>query len=587
VESLDKSSDVFGLGAILCEILTGKPPYTGTSGNELMMKAARRDFDEQRLEGHDLGPLTKRCLAAKQSDRPQDAGELAQAIQDHLAAGEERARAAQVAAAEEQANADEACHARRLTLAIAAALLIACGLGAALWVHGEQQERERRDQIAARVDPLIEKANLLRGGGELEPALAEAKRARDLGGDDNDAGALLVAEIEQEMRDRGLVRAIDEAKGAARWSEINRGIEDALAAYHPGGIDNLVAKLLTRPPELQVRVAHALDNIARNGIIYLNRPRTEWAPRLDAAQSLDPDPWRTKMRAALRSEETARMYSVAREAPVGEPRTVVFAARIVNQTGHEGDAVRMLQRAWLRSPGDFDINETLSASLAISSEQAELEMSLAHRRTCLALRPDAVFLHAALADVLQSMGRFKEALVPAQRVVNLSPDESRGFLLVALCQYELGNEKAGKAAMAQAEQRALASSRASALNRLAWELVRDPNASFHDPQAALGLARRAVKSRPDFAALNTLAVALYRTGDFAGAVKNARLSLAAKALGYGENYNHYLLALAHWRMGEKDKARAEYSLAKLPDGTGYPMELKQFEDEAKALGIDK
>src|SRR5262249_20674960 len=44
VDRLDERADVFALGGILCEILTGRPPYTGTSSVEIHGQAARADL---------------------------------------------------------------------------------------------------------------------------------------------------------------------------------------------------------------------------------------------------------------------------------------------------------------------------------------------------------------------------------------------------------------------------------------------------------------------------------------------------------------------------------------------------------------
>src|SRR5262249_48747705 len=43
IGEIDRRSDVFGLGAILCEILTGKPPYDGTARADVERQA--RDAD--------------------------------------------------------------------------------------------------------------------------------------------------------------------------------------------------------------------------------------------------------------------------------------------------------------------------------------------------------------------------------------------------------------------------------------------------------------------------------------------------------------------------------------------------------------
>ena len=73
-EGIDARSDVFGLGAILCQILTGQPPYLGKDGNDTRIKAVRGELQDafSRLEASgaepDLVTLCKQCLSFKQED---------------------------------------------------------------------------------------------------------------------------------------------------------------------------------------------------------------------------------------------------------------------------------------------------------------------------------------------------------------------------------------------------------------------------------------------------------------------------------------------------------------------------------------
>jgi serine/threonine protein kinase len=80
IDQFDARSDVFGLGGILCAILTGQPPYVAADAESTRQLAARARLEDAftRLEGcgaePELEALCRRCLSPEKSDRPRTPG---------------------------------------------------------------------------------------------------------------------------------------------------------------------------------------------------------------------------------------------------------------------------------------------------------------------------------------------------------------------------------------------------------------------------------------------------------------------------------------------------------------------------------
>ncbi len=145
-------ADVFALGAILCEILTGRPPYLGSAPEEICAQAAAGDLTDahSRLDtcraDVALRDLARRCLTPDPQSRPPDAGAVAHAVTAYSASALQRLRQAQVDRAAAEARAAAERRARRLTLALAAALLV--GAGIATW-QAVVATRANREALAA------------------------------------------------------------------------------------------------------------------------------------------------------------------------------------------------------------------------------------------------------------------------------------------------------------------------------------------------------------------------------------------------------------------------------------------------------
>ena len=167
IANLDRRADVFGLGAILCEILTGKPPYVGRSDEEVRRKAANGDLADTtaRLDAcgadAELIALSKKCLSPEAIDRPKDAQAVADALSAYLNGVQERLQSAVQERAVAVVREAEQRKKRRVQLALAAAVVgLMLGGGAfAFWRNAQAQTgRERDARNAAAVAALLDQS---------------------------------------------------------------------------------------------------------------------------------------------------------------------------------------------------------------------------------------------------------------------------------------------------------------------------------------------------------------------------------------------------------------------------------------------
>jgi tetratricopeptide (TPR) repeat protein len=616
-ERMDERVDVFGLGAVLCNILTGFPPYVAESTDELRRMAIRGELEPAfaRLNSchadRELVELCRNCLAADLQRRPRDARAVAERIAAYRTGVEHRLQAARQATAVALAKTAEQRKRRRMQTALAASLvLLLGGLALGLWWNHERSiarlaEAEikaslvmnKAEQLATQTKALdIDSLEPLeRGEGLCREALAAAEQAEGIVAATQDAeliariatradsirSSLMQFEIAfaHAKRDRLLLLALEKAHGMS--ADLHRDKTDFQAAraydeaFEQAGIatrvcpEKLAAAIDAERPVVRAAILTSLDHWA-------------WCLGLDdraplirkTADLLDHDAFRREVRAAIGSRDLAALLKLADRPEVHALPTVTASllGRALDEQHEYRSAAKILLAARDRNPGDYWLLIELAHTLwqLPPGEKPGQDEAIACLRAALALRPHSGKTYSRLGWWLDCQGDFLGAEFCYRKAiecdsslaeawnnlgVNLErrPDASTPFV-----------ENCYRTAIRLDPDFPLAYTNLSLLLLRKGELV----------EAEDALQKAIASDSGNWVAYTNLGVIRERKGDIVGAIAAHEL-----AMQYGTK-----LALTHWNVGETRRWLADWAGAEACFRKALEAEAGFFPAE-KNLGL--
>ncbi len=480
VEQIDERADVFGLGAILCEILTGRPPYVGSTREEIRDKAARGELTDAllRLEASgvdgDLTGLARDCLAAARHRRPRNAGAVVQRVTSYLAGVQERLKTAELARVEAQARAeeetkrravadelareararaDEERKRRRTTAALAASVLAFMTLGGLSVTYVLQQRQAR----AARVERLLARAGFLRDEARARPedtvAWEKARDALDQVEAAPDTRARLdglMAEVQTGLAGAERLATLRQALVNIRANQQDAGDEVTDLAYaeafRAAGVDldalaqaDAAAQIRRHSAAIVIELATALDHwseVRHRG----RRPAESWLRPLKVSRLADPDPYRDRLRGLIAAADLKahagelRTLASAPDAADLPAATALVLAAALARAGATDATIVALRRAVAWYPEDVWLNWSLAGILA-HARPPRREEALGYYRAARSLRPETAH---ALAHHLEGMGKSEEAETVFRDLIHKRPDDASHLVCYGIHLQERG-----------------------------------------------------------------------------------------------------------------------------------------------------
>ena len=471
---ITKRTDVFGLGALGFELLTGAPPYVGRTRSEVYSSAqhgavesACSILDHSSVDAS-IADLIQRCLRPEPKQRPSDAAELHAELVAYLEALDKKSRVLEDRLAQARMKEREALMARRATLIVSIGLFVL--LVGVAWLERRKvgQEREAQkavDSAAYRAEQLLIRAqsqppNEIRFWDAAVESIEQASQIAEAGRID----AATRRETEALLKDARQQRSAAHAtRDLAKWlAQIRLDIflfatkATQPAAYEVGfaehgfSLDDEATPRRIAQSRVATSLCRAFDEYAHRVSQGGSREKGKLEQIHRILEVADPDPQRIRLRTAMREGDDAFLRESFRMHLEGLPQaTVSLLVLCLWNRGLGEDAVEALRRFISIEPGESWALHDLAVIL-LQSEAPPHDEIRGLTQALVALNPRNVHALSDHGVALRRVGALHLARASQSKAVEIDPNYSRAWIGLANVCRDLCDHEGSLAAISQA-----------------------------------------------------------------------------------------------------------------------------------------